>query len=166
MFQHIVVPLDRSPRAERALPVAARIAHACGGSILLLQVVSPHLDFMGGLAAGALVTGNVVELGLAEANRYLKTGALSEVMAGITTTTEVLYGSPAQDILAYAEAQEVDLIVLCSHGRRGFKQWVLGSVAHRLVHQSAVPVLVLNEREPAQLQSRSGTKLPYRAFVP
>ena len=40
MFQHIVVPLDGSPRAERALPVAARIARASGGSILLLQVVS------------------------------------------------------------------------------------------------------------------------------
>jgi nucleotide-binding universal stress UspA family protein len=166
MFQHILVPLDRSPRAERALPVAARIARASGGSILLLQVVSPPTDFIGGLAVGALVTGDIIESGLAEANRYLKTVAMSEVMAGITTTTEVLYGSPAQDILAYAEAQEVDLIVLCSHGRTGFKQWVLGSVAHRLVHQSAVPVLVLNEREPTDLLARSGAKLPFRALVP
>lgn len=166
MFQHIVVPLDGSPHAERALLVAARIAHASGGSILLLQVVSPPLDFIGGLAAGALITGNVVELAIAEATRYLKTVAMSEVMAGITTTTEVMYGSPAQDILAYAEAQEADLIVLCSHGRTGFTQWVLGSVAHQLVHQSAVPVLVLNGRDSAQLQSCSGTKLPFRAFVP
>ena len=77
MFQHILVPLDGSPRAERALPIAARIARTSGGSILLLQVVSPHLDFIGGLAASALVTGNVVELGLAEANRYLKQSVCS-----------------------------------------------------------------------------------------
>ncbi len=45
MFQQIMVPLDTSPRAELALPLAAQIARASGGSILLLQVVSPLIDF-------------------------------------------------------------------------------------------------------------------------
>lgn len=166
MFRHILVPLDGSARAERALPVAARIAHASGGSILILQVVSPPVDFGGGLAAGALLTGDMVESEIAEATSYLRKIATSEVLAGATTTTEVLYGSPAQDILAYAETQEMDLIILCSHGRTGFKQWVLGSVAHRLVHQSTVPVLVLNEHAPTHILSGSDTRLPFCSFVP
>lgn len=164
MFQRILVPLDGSPRAERALPVAARIARTSGGSILLLQVVNPPIDYGGGLAAGGLMTGEMIEAEMAEATGYLKTVAMSEVMAGITITTEVLYGSPARDILAYAEVQEADLIVLCSHGRTGFKQWVLGSVAHRLVHQSPVPVLVL--RDTGDILVRSKAMLPFRVFVP
>jgi len=49
MFERILVPLDGSPRAEKALPVAARIARASGGSVTLLQVVSPPIDYGGGL---------------------------------------------------------------------------------------------------------------------
>ncbi len=46
MFQHILVPLDGSLRAERAIPVAARIAHACGGSVMLLRVVSLPVEYI------------------------------------------------------------------------------------------------------------------------
>ena len=164
MFQRILVPLDGSLRAERALPVAARIARASGGSIRLLQVVSPPIDYGGGLAVGTLVTRSMIESEIAEATSYLKIIANSDMLTGIATGTEVLYGPPAQDILAYSEAQEADLIVMCSHGRTGITRWVMGSVAHRLVHQSSVPVLVLLER--VDVLSCSKTGLPFRVFVP
>lgn len=164
MFQRILVPLDGSPRAERALPVAARIARASGGSILLLQVVSPPIDYGGGLGAGGLVSGEMIESDIAEASSYLKTIATMELLAGIATVTEVLYGPPAQDILAYTETQEADLIIMCSHGRTGITRWVLGSVAHRLAHQSPVPVLVLRDTE--DILARSKAMLPFRVFVP
>ena len=45
MFQRILVPLDGSSRAEHAIPVAALIAHASGGSLVLLRVVPPLIDF-------------------------------------------------------------------------------------------------------------------------
>lgn len=44
MFQRILVPLDRSPRARRVLPLAARIARASGGSVVLLSVLEPTLQ--------------------------------------------------------------------------------------------------------------------------
>ena len=47
MFHHILVPLDGSTHAEQALPVAARVAHASGGRIMLLQVVSPPTNYWG-----------------------------------------------------------------------------------------------------------------------
>src|SRR5579885_1419989 len=50
MFQHILVPLDGSTRAEQALPVAARIARATGGSLLLVRVVPPPIDYSGGIS--------------------------------------------------------------------------------------------------------------------
>ncbi len=45
MFQRILVPLDGSARAERALPVAARLTRASGGSIVLLRAVTSPIDF-------------------------------------------------------------------------------------------------------------------------
>jgi nucleotide-binding universal stress UspA family protein len=166
MFERIVVPLDGSPRAEQALPVAARIACASGGSIHLLQVVSPPIDYSGGMAPVALMTEQSIEMEMADSTSYLNTVASWQMLAGIKTTTEVLFGLPALHILATAESGRADLIVLCSHGRTGFTHWVLGSVAHQLVHQSAVPVLVLRESESASLLSPLDATRPLCALVP
>jgi nucleotide-binding universal stress UspA family protein len=166
MFEHILVPLDGSARAELALPVAARIASTTSRSIHLLEVVSPPIDFGGGYAADPLLIEQVIETEMTIATDYLKTVAALPVLAGIQTTTEVVFGLPAQHILAVARSGEVDLIVLCSHGRTGFTRWVLGSVAHTLAHESTVPTLVLREGEPASLLSGSDTSRPLCALVP
>jgi nucleotide-binding universal stress UspA family protein len=166
MFQHILVPLDGSSRAEQALPVAARIAHATGGSILLLLVVSQPMDFSGGLTSAPLITEQVIESKIAEATEYLKAMSASPLLAGIETRTEVSFGQPAQHILATAEAYESDLIVLCSHGRTGFARWALGSVAHTLVHQSVVPVLVLRQSETLASLTNPDVARPLCTLVP
>ena len=48
MFQHILVPLDGSALAEQALPTAARLARSVGGSVILLRVVKPPVEYAGG----------------------------------------------------------------------------------------------------------------------
>ncbi len=166
MFQRILVPLDGSLRAEQALPVAARIARATGGSLLLVQVINPPIDYSGGLGLAPLMTEQAVELEMAGATGYLNAVAASPGLSGIETRTEVSFGLPAQHLIAVAEAYESDLVVLCSHGRTGFTRWALGSVARTLVHQSTVPVLVLQESEVAALLARSGSACSLRALVP
>jgi nucleotide-binding universal stress UspA family protein len=157
MFEHILVPLDGSTRAEAALPIAARIAHAAGSSVVLLQVVSMPMsygygsglgmgyEYGGGLYSSSLISEKVSETEQAEATRYLTRLAHSDLFAGIATTTDVVFGRPAPQILALAEQQAVNLLVLCSHGRTGLLRWALGSVAQRVIHHSRVPVLVLRE---------------------
>jgi nucleotide-binding universal stress UspA family protein len=166
MLKKILVPLDGSLRAERALPVAARLARASEGSVLLLQVVSPPLDYGGSLSPVPLVTEEIIEAELKEADSYLKAVAASKVLSGIQTSTEAIYGLPAQELLAAAGQRSVDLLVICSHGRTGFTRWMLGSVAHKLTHESPVPVLVLREKgaELCSPQAASGGRLT-RAFV-
>ena len=162
MFQRILVPLDGSARAEEALPVAARIARASGGSVHLLQVVSSPIDYGGGLAAAPLLSEQVIESEVSTATDYLKTVAACPGLPGIRISTEVACGLPPQYILAVARSGEVDLIVLCSHGRTGFTRWVLGSVAHTLAHESTVHTLILRESKSASLLSRSDTALRAR----
>ena len=176
MFHNVLVPLDGSFRAEQALPVAARLARATGGSLLLVRVVNPPNDYSGGLSSGPLITEQIIELEMANATTYLSAIAARPMLAGIETATEVLFGFSGQRLIEATMAHGCDLIVLCSHGRTGFTRWALGSVAHTLVHQSAVPVLVLRQeaalaREEAQrsfcaLVPLDGSELAEAALAP
>jgi nucleotide-binding universal stress UspA family protein len=165
MFKRILVPLDGSARAEQALPVAAKLAKASEGSLVLLRVVSQPVDYWGVLSQDPLTMEQVIEADLAGADSYMAGVVASADLAGITVKTEVTFGVPASHILATAESQRIDLIVMCSHGRTGFKRWALGSVAHEVVHHSPVPVLVLREGQASSLLSQTAAAHPLRAFV-
>lgn len=145
MFQRILVPLDGSERAEQALPLAARLARAWDGSLLLVRVVIPSREV--GLHAGEAVPflGDTTKEELETARRSLETVAASEGLAGIAVATEVITGRPAEGILSTATARQADLMVMCSHGYTGVKRWALGSVAQQVARHSAVPVLILRE---------------------
>src|SRR5581483_6935162 len=103
----------------------------------------------------------VIELEMAQASEYL-TAVATRHLSGIATTTEVRFGIPAWGILTVATERQIDLIVLCSHGRTGFARWALGSVAHTLAHESTVPTLILREGDLAG----SSTTQPLCALVP
>jgi len=166
MFKHILVPLDGSNRAEQALSVAAQIARATGGSLLLVRVVSPFIDFSGGMTPVPLVNEQMREEEMASAAVYLRSLAASRECAGIDTRIEVCYGLPVPHLLTCVQASKIDLVVLCSHGRTGFTRWVLGSVAHALVHQCTQPILVLRQDEAFPTLARSTGPGAMRALVP
>jgi len=166
MFQHILVPLDGSLRAEQALPVAAHIARFNGGSLLLVQVVSLVTDYSGGWAPAAMESQEEIDEEIASATTYLKSLAASPGLAGIEIRTKVVFGLPVQQLLAAVAAPEIDLIVLCSHGRTGFTRWVLGSAAHALVHQCTVPILVLRQGETPSVLAPGGSAGPIHTLVP
>ncbi len=164
MFKHILVPLDGSTLAEQALPPATRIARATGGSLLLVQVVPQPIGYSGGWAP--IIAGEMIEVSMEGASDYLKAVAASQLLAGIETRTEVSLGMAAQYLIAVTGDHDCDLVVLCSHGRTGFTRWALGSVAHSLVHQSAVPVLVLRQEETLSLSVNGERERPLRTLVP
>lgn len=143
MFKRILVPLDGSARAESALPVAARIARASGGSIMLVQVVT--IPVMYETTVAVTYSADVIEQEISETELYLKTLTQREVLQGIKTDVSALYGAAAQTILSVATAYNIDLIVMTSQGKTGMKRWVLGSVAQKVARHSTMPVLVLHE---------------------
>ncbi|HEY5005898.1 MAG TPA: universal stress protein [Ktedonobacteraceae bacterium] len=166
MFQYILVPLDGSPRAEQALPVAARIARFTGGTLLLVQVVSLATDYSGGWAPAPMENQEEIDEEIDSATRYLKSLAMSPGLSGIEIKTKVLFGLPVQQLLTGIATPGIDLIVLCSHGRTGFTRWVLGSVAHALVHQCTVPILVLRQDETPSSLAPFGSAGPIHTLVP
>jgi nucleotide-binding universal stress UspA family protein len=143
MFTRILVPLDGSDRAEQAIPVAARIAHASNGTVILVQAAPIPLDFQ-----TELYSDTVIGEGKARSSHYLDTVCRVAELVGVKTEARVEYGDVAPSILTAIEPLDVDLIVMCSHGYTGFKRWALGSVAQKIISHSPVPVLVLRDGGP------------------
>ncbi len=147
MFERILVPLDGSPVAERAIPAVARIARAFGGSVIMLSVVAPPVS-SGKFSSLEAYPKVGTDEEMAEVTEYLKTLAQSEQLGGITTEVHTFVGGAAQTIIAAARSLHADLIVLCSHGYTGFQHWMLGSVAEKVIRHAPIPVFVLREGGP------------------
>lgn len=141
----ILVPLDGSETAEQALPVAARLAREAKAPVVLVQVINPSLEFSmvgQGLAPITPELYDSVESDLAaQADEALDKGVqlLGDIPAGITKT--VLQGSTVEAIHHYTEPG--DLIVMTSHGRTGFRKFLLGSVAQKIINERIAPVVLV-----------------------
>jgi len=163
MFKRILVPLDGSTRAERALPIAARIARAADGSVILVQVATLPATYSTYLASSAYT--EAIETELKNAEDYLNALANSELLAGIETETKALFGAVAQTILSVACSYSADLIVMSSQGKTGLKRWVLGSVAQKIARHSPLPVFVLHEGGPLPARPQPDAHHPLQALV-
>ena len=165
MFQRIVVPLDGSPRAEQALPVAARLARMSKGSVLLMRVCTTSVDLAWSAMESTLALEDSVQAERTNATEYLAHVAASNVLAGVVTIPLVLEGPAAQGILNGVIDQAADSIVMCSHGDTGLKRWLYGSVAQKVAHHSSVPVLILREGRSI-VKAHPDEKRPVRVLVP
>lgn len=144
MFRRILVPLDGSSLAEHALPLAARLAKVSGSTITLLHISSITMEYGPYMAQPFVYTESMLEDELAQARLYLDDIARSSLLKDITIHKEAMSGEVAQGILDFAQSEAADLIVICSHGRTGFKRWALGSIAQKVARYSTKPVLVVN----------------------
>lgn len=137
----LMVPLDGSERAERALPVARQLASACGATISLVRVV-PWAASSVGFPMTPVFDTERIEAELADAaGSYLQQASASG------ETTAVVRGAPGEGLTHYVEEHGIDLVVMTSHGRTGFLRWALGSVADRLLKAGAAPILLVPARD-------------------
>lgn len=164
MFQHILVPLDGSPEAERAVTVAARLAHTTGGVVSLLRVVHPHWEPDAPL--GGLVGLAPADTEAASAAEYLTTIRQREELADVASSAAVAVGGVAPAILKAADEDDADLIVLCQHSRPPVLRLARRGTAEQVARHAHVPVLMLHDDdqaaavdEPACTMARRGNLL-------
>ncbi len=170
MFMRILVPLDGSFRAESALAVAARVARASDGTIVLLQVVSipsTYTPYIYGpdMAQSPMYAQELMDTEQANAEKYLAEIAKLDMLAGIKVEMTVIPGTAGMTIIDTAREEHIDLIVMCSHGETGFKRWALGSVAKHVSRHSSVPVLVLREDGTAPTSAFPDRLRPLRSII-
>ena len=148
MFKHLLVPLDGSPLAEKALPATLEIASRFDSEITLLRVIQPPyvLTNVGGSNYAALFTA-LRDQAEEEAKSYLTTQQNSLRQQGYQVHAQMVNGDPiAEIILQVAETTQADMIVMSTHGRGGLSRWVYGSVADRILRHANIPVLLIRNR--------------------
>jgi nucleotide-binding universal stress UspA family protein len=167
MLHSILVPLDGSPRAEEAIPIAARIARANGSKLMLIRVHSLAWEtWPAAMATTPLVAEALVETSVKEAADYLERIAASPERVGLSLQFQVLDGPIASALLNSAISSRSDLIVLCRHGATGLTRWALGSVARAVVRQTPIPVLVVSEGNTHLGNSPTDLAQPLRMLIP
>lgn len=141
----ILVPLDGSPLSEKALPMATTLAQRFGSTIILLRVLD--VPTPSAPTSHPEVTIDWVmearNYAFQEAESYLdaRQGEFHE--QGIRVRALIRDTSPPEDILNVATAEEIDLIVLTSHGEGGLARWTFGSVADKVARHNPCPVLLV-----------------------
>jgi len=141
MYEKILVPLDGSALSELALPYPEELGQKLGSAILLLHVCKPgdaqyfHMD--------QLYLERILE------TTRMRMGERAKV------ESVVLSGNPAEQIIDYAEENNIGLLTMATHGRSGIKRWVLGSIADKVVRETTKPVLLIRVKgvspaEPAE----------------
>lgn len=143
-MQRILVPLDGSPLAERALPYAETLARRTGARLVLLRTVEAHALTVRGRseARGALMI---------EAETYLDGVAARLRERGFSVDLVLSDGNAAEEIEEEIVLRAIDLVVMATHGRSGLGRWVYGSVAECVLHLAEVPVLLVRawQSEPS-----------------
>jgi nucleotide-binding universal stress UspA family protein len=144
MYKRVLIPLDGSELAEQALPHAIAQVERFSAELVLLQVVEPFPR------AGVLWQADIDQAekqAIRQARDYLEKTAATIQERGIQVKSVVMQGQPNSEIVRFAEASGVDLIVICTRGRSGLSRWLMGSVADRVVRGATVPVLLVRTRK-------------------
>ncbi|MCA9946769.1 MAG: universal stress protein [Anaerolineales bacterium] len=142
VHKRILVPLDGSLQAEQALGPALKLAHEVAAELVLLRVTEmppipkEPVDGWPGIES-------VMQAAELEARIYLERTRQSLVDSDIQISTQVATGSVAESIIDTADEQQVDLIVMSSHGRSGVDRWIFGSVTEKTLRGAHCATVVI-----------------------
>ena len=146
-MKRILCPIDFSEFSVKAFDYAQSLARHYDARLLLQHVVQP-LFYNPNYSVASPVMFDQIQQGLrADSEKRLDDFVKAHIISGVQAERVVQEGFPTECILSLAEAQSVDLIVMGTHGLRGFDRLVLGSVAERILRKAGCPVLAV--RKPA-----------------
>ena len=163
MYKRILVTLDGSPLSEQVLPQVKQLIAGAETSITLLTVAAAPEESAEARAQTklppAMVAGQVefketeprfverrgqaVARVRAELDHYLEEAMAGLPLQRVAVEKAVRFGDPAEEIIKFAREQNVDLIMMATHGRTGLSRAISGSVADRVVTSGAAPVLLV-----------------------
>jgi nucleotide-binding universal stress UspA family protein len=144
MIKKILLPTDFSEGSKNALPYAMELAKQYNASLYLIHVIY-DLSQASGLHVPHV---NLDQLYLeieAVAKKELERFGLEE-LRGLDVHREIIRGVPYEEIIKFAEKNQIDLIVIGTHGRKGLEKLFFGSTAEQVVRRA--PCAVLTVRLP------------------
>ena len=151
----ILFPTDFSPASHAALDVAAALARDRNATLIVAHCEEPPVAYAAGEFAYGVPIPNDEEL----------QAMLDEVIRGVEGVScekRLLQGTPWRSIVSLAEKENVDLIVLGTHGRTGLMRVLMGSVAEAIVRHATCPVLSIRHGDevPPHRNTKSKARNP------
>ena len=137
-FRNFLVPLDGSHLAESVLPLVERLAAAFAGKVRLLHIMEQH--------APSTIHGERHLTSGTEADDYLTTAAARLRTLGITVEIHVhgaKEGDVARSIVEHTQELDSDIVVLCTHGKGGLREFLFGSIAQQVLQRGTRPILLI-----------------------
>jgi nucleotide-binding universal stress UspA family protein len=170
MFKRILVPLDGSALAEGALPHAELFARIFGANITLLQVLDPTTFQEMPNAVDPLRW----QLRKAEADAYMK-GIANRVRKnlgegpvegegnpGSRVNYSIREGKTAENIVDFSHVEDVDLLVICTHGSGGLSRWSISSITQKVINLIYLPVLIVRAFDQSTM---TADRIHYRRIL-
>lgn len=148
MFRSILVPVDGSTHADRALAEASELAGPLGASLTVMTSVP---DLTAWTAWAGTVSADVLQAAMdesAQKYREILDEAITRLPPDLEVTTVLARGRAGPAIVEQVEKGDHDLVVIGSRGRGDAASFVLGSVSHYVVHSGRVPVLIVHAAGP------------------
>lgn len=143
-FKKVLFPVDLSEISTKLVEYVLVMAKSFSAELHLVNVMRNTLNTTPSLE----YAGDDLERIFTSMRQEAKAGLdkfAAENFADLgQTTTAQLTGNPSDEILEYIEAQDIDLVIMGTHGRRGLDKVMFGSVAQRIVQMSTVPVMTVN----------------------
>ena len=145
-YQNILVPVDGSEISLSAVKKAAQIAQAFGSQLTLISLVTEDPFVDADFYYPSPIMKDYFVQAYANAEKALQQAQAIATENGVTANAQVIKGSVSEEgIIEAAEKLNIDLIVMGSHGRKGFQKFLLGSFAQDVLKGTKLPVLVVKE---------------------
>jgi nucleotide-binding universal stress UspA family protein len=145
-IRKILYPSDFSPESRRAFTTAVAMATSNGAALTILHVIVPIVPLLPEQAFDSATWQRVDTLVRRRGHEQLTRLAARARKAGVRASTLLMEGDPAQHIVRALRSTKADLVVMGTHGRKGFSKFFLGSVAERVIATASCPVVTVRGR--------------------
>ena len=143
----LLVPTDFSEDSEQAARYAVELAKRFQAEIHCVHVVDIPADLLSTSAYYMTGPSEAFLDQIREESKKNLEAFADNNLEGVQVQTAFLEGSPFVEIIRYARNQQIDLVVIATHGRTGLKHVLFGSVAEKVVRKAPCPVLVVKREE-------------------
>ena len=147
-IKKVLLPIDFSKASTVILPYAIDFAEKYGARLFILFVAEDPFTYSGISTTTHLLPAEYFEDMAHRAQRKMVTFVADNLSKSSLDVEEiVLTGHPAEEIINYANQEKMDLLIIGSHGFKGFEKFVFGSVAEKVIKMAPCPVLTINTHE-------------------
>jgi nucleotide-binding universal stress UspA family protein len=144
MYNKILVPLDGSTQAECVIPHLETIAKTGVKDIELISVIEPvEIPTRGKIALSDDDLKKITLEAKRDTHKYLDQVAARLTRSGIKVHPIILTGKPAESLIDYIGSNDIDLVIMATHGRSGLNRLFWGSVAEKVLRSVDTPVLLV-----------------------